>query len=316
MPCERSEARVFQEVGRLSLGPCGASSGRASCGRGALRWTRSHEPLGLAAVASTITSTWSRRALVARAADEPVHLAVASAEDVVAGAAVERVAALVDLAIGPGMHVATGQRPQRVVAVAAGGDVLAEVGEDRVVAGPAALAVVAAAAGHPVAAVLAEGDVVAAATGDPVARVTAVQGVVARAAEDAVERREVAGGVGVAADGVVARAAVEPVVALDPAQRVVAGTAEDAVVARAAREPVVAGQPEDAVVAGVAVDHVGGARAPQALAAGAALDRGGERGRREQGEGGDRGRDGSAVAEHVHAVGSPGSFGSVRKRRQ
>ena len=105
---------------------------------------------------------------------------------------------------GPGCHVAAGERPQVVVAVAALGDVLAEVGEDRVVAGAAVLHVVARAAGHAVVAVLAVGRVVARAAEDAVARVAAVERVVAGGAEDPVERGAVAGVVRVAGDGVVA----------------------------------------------------------------------------------------------------------------
>src|SRR4051794_21824642 len=148
-----------------------------------------------------------QRDVAALAAGHAVDLAVAGVEAVVAVAAVERVAGLVDLA-GRRLHVAAGQRPQVVVAVVAVGGVDAEVGEDPVVAGAAVLGVVAGAAGHQVVAVPAVGGVVPAAAVDAVARVAAVERVVARAAEEAVERRAVARAVGIARDDVVAGAAV------------------------------------------------------------------------------------------------------------
>ena len=68
------------------------------------------------------------------AALDPVGLAVARAEDVVAGAAVEEVRGRAVGRLGAA-DVAAGQRPQVVVAVAAERLVGAEVAEEAVVAG-------------------------------------------------------------------------------------------------------------------------------------------------------------------------------------
>src|SRR3954454_14047135 len=83
-----------------------------------------------------------QRGVVAVAAGDVVDLAVACAEGVVAGAAVEGVA----IGIGAarvGLHVAAREGPEGVVAVAAVRGVLADVGEDGVVAIAAVLDVVA-----------------------------------------------------------------------------------------------------------------------------------------------------------------------------
>src|SRR5215210_493107 len=87
-----------------------------------------------------------QRDVAAFAAGDAVDLAVARMEAVVAGAPVERVALLVDLTAGAGVHVAARQRPEVVVAVAAVAGVAAAVGEDAVVAVLAVGGVVAVAA--------------------------------------------------------------------------------------------------------------------------------------------------------------------------
>src|SRR4051794_34164165 len=102
-----------------------------------------------------------QRAVGAGTARDPVDLAVAGMEDVLAVAAVERVAGGVGRTAGTRRDIDAGTRNQDVVAVAAGRDVAPGAGVDRVVAGAAVLHIVAVAAGHAVAAVLAEGDVVA-----------------------------------------------------------------------------------------------------------------------------------------------------------
>ena len=299
-PVDASGGASF--VIRSPAGDSCASSERVALALGALRWTASHEPLRFSGVASVMTSTasanaaslpgphviWSASPSRVRRTSSPLPPSSVSPVDV-AGAA----------------DVGAGERPEHVVAVAAEGDVGAAVGVDRVVAGAAVLAVVAVAAGHAVVAVLAEGHVVARAAVDAVGRVAALEGVVARGAEDAIERGEVAVGVDVARDRVVARAAVEPVVAGHAADDVVAGVAEDAIVARTAVEGVVSAEPADAVVAAVALDRVGGARAAQQLAAGAALDR-----RRERGGGDDQAgcgdRSGESRPREVHVSSSRG----------
>ena len=187
----RMNAKAGPRGAPLALRPClsaGPSSGPARpsgtaarprssspSGLGAWRTTRSHEPLGLAGVASVMTSTVSSSAVSLPAPQVILSTSPSRVRKrVVAGAAVERVAGLVDLAVGAGLDVAAGQRPQGVVAVAAVGRVVADVGEDRVVAVAAVLDVVAGAAVHAVVAVLAVGGVVAGAAGDAVARVAAV----------------------------------------------------------------------------------------------------------------------------------------------
>ena len=198
MPCalpgSAAKARATTKAGPrrapLALGPAclsGPSSGPARpsgtaarprsstpSAAGALRTTRSHEPFGLAGVASVITSTMSSSALSLPGPQVILSTSPSRVRNVSSPLPPSSASpAVVDLAVGAGLDVAAGQRPQRVVAVLAVRRVLADVGEDRVVAEAAVLDVVAGAAVHAVVAVLAVGGVVARAAGDAVARVAA-----------------------------------------------------------------------------------------------------------------------------------------------
>src|ERR671925_268726 len=191
-------------------------------------------PLEPLAVGIDLVELVGQHPVAAAAAVDPVDLAVADEEAVVALAAREVVA----VRIADGGHVHSGERPEHVVAIAAVERVVVRPGEDAIASRAAGQPVAAGVAGDQVEPRAALDRVVAGVAVQTVRPEVAVQGVVAGGAEGAV-------GASIGVHDVVVRTGVDRIGAGEGVDRVCASAGRDAVASERAGEGVVAPVADD-----------------------------------------------------------------------